>query len=46
MNEPVELICPECGDLIKIQDIRSLLLALHMMNSCTVRVLLTSDEER
>ena len=32
--EATEILCPECGQLIKVRDIESFLLALHLANDC------------
>lgn len=29
MNEPIEIICPECGERIAIADVHAFLLGLH-----------------
>ena len=43
-TEPVTALCPECGEVIEIHDIRAFLLALHMANECVVRTLLAGTE--
>ncbi len=40
-DDSVTALCPECGDVVEIHDIRALLLALHMVNECSVRTLLS-----
>ena len=34
MNDPVEIICPECGELLIVKDIRAFILAMHENRSC------------
>jgi hypothetical protein len=43
---PLTVMCPECQDLIEIQDPEGLVRALHLLNACSIRNLLshTPDE--
>ena len=43
---PLRVLCPECGDIIEIQDPANLVRALHLLNACSIRNLLshTPDE--
>lgn len=34
-EETVTVLCPECGTLIEIHDIRAYLLSAHLVDSCT-----------
>jgi hypothetical protein len=46
MNEGVTVLCPECGEVVEVKDPAALIRALHLMNACTVRALLSKEEER
>ncbi len=37
---PVELLCVECGEMVKVNDVVALIRALHLLNECTTRSLL------
>lgn len=47
MNEDQEVtaMCPECGELITVKDPAALIRALHLINSCVLRDLLTKADE-
>jgi hypothetical protein len=42
---PVQVLCPECGQIIEIEDPAALVRALHLVNECSVRTLLTKTPE-
>lgn len=44
-GEPLTVICPECGDVIEVKDPGALVRALHLLNACTLRALLTTPPE-
>lgn len=41
---PLELICRECGERIAVQDPAELIRALHLVNECSVRALLSTQD--
>jgi hypothetical protein len=41
---PLELICVECGELISVRDPAGMIRALHLVNECAVRALLSTQE--
>jgi hypothetical protein len=43
--EPVTVLCPECGELTEVKDVRALILALHLSNDCTLSPLLVHRAE-
>ena len=42
--KPLRVLCPECGDIIEVQDPEGLVRALHLTNACAVRTLLRAQE--
>ena len=50
-EDPVEresthawLVCPECGDIIDIKEVETLLLSIHQQNACpATRVIVGGD---
>jgi hypothetical protein len=46
MTEEVETtaLCPQCGTLIEVRDVRQLILALHLMNECEISSLLSPEK--
>ena len=36
----VEIVCPECGELVSVKDPAALIRALHLANDCSVSGLL------
>ena len=34
-EEAVNVMCPECGALIEVHDVRAVLLAMHLTNECS-----------
>jgi hypothetical protein len=41
---PIATICPECGELIEVKDPAALIRALHMVNACALRALMTGAD--
>jgi hypothetical protein len=37
----ITVLCTECGDLIELRDAAALIHALHLVNECSVRTLIT-----
>lgn len=40
----VELICAECGEFVRVADPAVLIRALHLLNECSVRTILTQQD--
>lgn len=32
----ITILCPECGQLIEVKDVRAVLLTLHLRNDCDI----------
>ena len=30
------VLCPECGELIEVKDVRAIIMTLHLQNNCPV----------
>lgn len=35
-SEPVEVLCPECGEILRVSDVKALILTMHQFNACDV----------
>lgn len=40
----VRILCPECGDIVEVQDVAEIVRALHLTNECSVRTLITPQQ--
>ena len=43
--EPVTVLCPECGTIISVKDVQTLLLTLHQINDCDVSTIVAHKVE-
>jgi hypothetical protein len=34
VTDPTTVMCPECGELVEIKDVQTLVLTLHQANEC------------
>lgn len=35
-DEATSILCPECGTIVEIHDVRALILTLHLRNDCDI----------
>lgn len=41
----IRILCPECGDIVTVEDPSGLVRALHLLNECSVRTILTQQSD-
>jgi len=42
-DDPVTVLCPECGQTVEVHDVAALLLALHLTNACARSLLIVQE---
>jgi hypothetical protein len=42
---PVVVMCEECGTMVTVHDVRSLILGLHLVNNCDLSDLISRNAE-